>query len=481
MAKYYSTYFNVKHNDFVKKGVYNASLDKDSLLHIDPLLLKDSSIPEFENAYENFLQFFREFIPLTNHALSKSTKDRFFKKMIERYTLKEIPNTGLGYSTGNTHGRGISGALSVQLAESTYDIIKAGMKDPEIFCLMQLIEDNMGADRISDMAISILQEHFLAYTQRISLELKLPTKQYQYKYDASFNVPFYNRKPILFIPTIFLCDLPYAIDYDDIDNICNYNRKLKQKIASIIGICWQNCRNYKKSDWKSIICKNKDCYNTAIEYFRGITGVPYDFVEDKNKQYQEIALCDLLRTIPFICNTKPQQSAKEEIFELTLSMCNQFKKLVEMMRLSEMFYRKGRKPDETDWQQLLFAVADTYKNAGDFDVNISRESSPGVGELDFQITRGAKANTIVEIKRSCNKDLVHGYRTQLAAYMKATQATDGIFMVIIEDDTINKIKTRLEEVKKDMREKGEYIPEIIYINGKHQPSASNPNYSISSF
>ena len=66
MAKYYSTYFNVKHNDFVKKGVYNASLDKDSLLHIDPLLLKDSSIPEFENAYENFLQFFREFIPLTN-------------------------------------------------------------------------------------------------------------------------------------------------------------------------------------------------------------------------------------------------------------------------------------------------------------------------------------------------------------------------------------------------------------------------------
>ena len=76
---------------------------------------------------------------------------------------------------------------------------------------------------------------------------------------------------------------------------------------------------------------------------------------------------------------------------------------------------------------------------------------------------------------------MHGYRTQLAAYMKATQATDGIFMVIIEDDTINKIKTRLEEVKKDMREKGEYIPEIIYINGKHQPSASNPNYSISSF
>lgn len=115
--------------------------------------------------------------------------------MIKRYTLKEISNTGLGYSAGNTHGRGISGALSIQLAESTYDIIKAGMTDPEIFCLMQLIEDNMGADRISDMTISILQKHFLSYTQRISLELALPTKQYMCSYDLSFNVPFIMVNP----------------------------------------------------------------------------------------------------------------------------------------------------------------------------------------------------------------------------------------------------------------------------------------------
>lgn len=208
MANHYSTYFNINHKDLVNKGVYNAFLDKDSLLHIDPLLLKGCDIPEFQNAYEDFLQYFRGFVTLTNAASSKSKQDRFFKAMIKRYTLKEISNTGLGYSTDNTHGRGISGALSIQLAESTYDIIKAGMTDPEIFCLMQLIEDNMGADRISDMTISILQKHFLAYTQRISLELALPTKQHKHSYDESFNVPFYNSNPILFIPAQFLCDLP---------------------------------------------------------------------------------------------------------------------------------------------------------------------------------------------------------------------------------------------------------------------------------
>ena len=31
-------------------------------------------------------------------------------------------------------------------------------------------------------------------------------------------------------------------------------------------------------------------------------------------------------------------------------------------------------------------------------------------------------------------------------------------------------------VKKDMIDKGEYIPKVIFINGKHQPSASAPSY-----
>ena len=38
MANHYSTYFNITHEDLVNRGVYNAFLDKDSLLHIDCLL-----------------------------------------------------------------------------------------------------------------------------------------------------------------------------------------------------------------------------------------------------------------------------------------------------------------------------------------------------------------------------------------------------------------------------------------------------------
>lgn len=57
MALHYSKYYHIKHRDLVSKGVYNGFLDKDSLLHIDPLLLKNCSIPEFVTAYDEFFNF----------------------------------------------------------------------------------------------------------------------------------------------------------------------------------------------------------------------------------------------------------------------------------------------------------------------------------------------------------------------------------------------------------------------------------------
>ena len=160
MALTYSRFFKVKHKDFLQKGVYNAFLDQDSLLHIHIVDFRGSEIPEFTNAYTEFFNHFRLFIPLVKASKADNLQDHFFKKMVNRFTFKEIPNTGLGFSKGNTRGRGISGALSIQLAHSAYTIINAGLEDPEIFGLMQLIEDNMAADRISDMTIAILQKHF---------------------------------------------------------------------------------------------------------------------------------------------------------------------------------------------------------------------------------------------------------------------------------------------------------------------------------
>ena len=476
MALHYSKYFNVAHTEFERLGVYDGYLDKDSLLHIDPLNLKNCKESELKEAYAKFMQFFKSFVPLVNHAKSEDIKDRFFKRIIERYTMKEIPNTGLGFSKTNTHGKGISGALAVQLASSTYAIIKAGMEDPEIFGLMQLIEDNIAADRISDMTLSILQRDFLLYTERIAKEMQLPTKPFKYDYDTVFNVPFYNNKPIHFVPMSVLSELPMAVDYEDIDSVVNYNLQLKQKIAAIIGVVWSDYKKYKKEDWKKLILGNKKCYDTAVEYYRNLSGIPYDFYTDSQLQYFDVRIEELIKKHLIQIPNKENQSSKEEVYSMALAICKQFKHLIEHNRLSEMFFRKNRKPDETDWQLLLYTIADTYKTSQNLDVSITREDNPGVGEIDFHLTRGSQANTVIEIKRSSNVDLLHGYRSQLAAYMNAERADSGIFIVILDKDNLEDIKNKLAEIQKDMKENDEYIPEIIYVNGLRQPSASVSSY-----
>ena len=280
---------------------------------------------------------------------------------------------------------------------------------------------------------------------------------------------------IHFIPESFLTNLPVSHDFEDIDTVCNYNNRLKRKIAELIGVNWAEYKDYKKKDWKKLIVGNKDCYDAAISFYKNLNAVPYDFAADNKDQYRDVLLQELIDEIPF---QKPTEYAneEEEVYKLTLAMCHQFKHLVEHNRLSELFYRNNRTPDETDWQLLLYTVADTYKIAGNLDLAITREDNPGVGEIDFHITKGSKANTVIEIKRSTNENLVHGYRTQLSAYMKAERAQSGIFMVIMEKDNIDEVKRKIAEVQKDMEDKGEYIPEIIYINGMKQHSASNKNY-----
>lgn len=168
---------------------------------------------------------------------------------------------------------------------------------------MQLIEDNMGADRISDMTLSILQKNILLYTQRVAKELNILTKRYTCLGEY-FNVPFYKREPVHFIPMCLLTDLPIARDYDEIDDVCRYNTELKRKVAKIIGISWKEYKEYKKPDWKHIILNNKECYDVAISFYKGLTGVAYDFGTDAKEQYLDILMEEILENFHSILSVQ---------------------------------------------------------------------------------------------------------------------------------------------------------------------------------
>lgn len=479
MAIRYSKYFAVTPLAFEELGVFNAYIDEDSRFYVDPLLLRNTEIPEFKNAYESFLDYFRGFVPLVKHVQAPTTSDRFFNRMVRRFTFPELQYTGLGFSKGNSRGRGISGQLSIQLATTAYDIIKAGYEDPEIFALMPLIEDNIGQDRISDMTIAILRKQFLAYTQRVSSELELETSRCSISYDEYFQVPFIGDNAIHFIPSSFINDLYVATSFEDISEACDYNERLKAKLASLIGATWKEYSHYTKSDWKQIILNEQRCYDAAIDYYKSLKGLSYDFDADNHGKCLDLKFTKLAYENPIQFLSDIFRSPKEKVFSWTMSICEEFKHLVEENRMSEIVHRNRRTPDETDWQYILYMIADAYIVGAGLNLKMTREANPGTGEEDFLFSHGLNAQTVIEIKRSGNKDILHGYRMQLPAYIRADKADNGIFIVIIDDPSHeDEVKKKLEDVVKDMEEKGETTYPIIYVRGYHQPSASNPNYKL---
>lgn len=471
MALAYSEYLNVSHDALLSKDVFDASLEEDSLLHVDPLLLKKCKIAEFQGAYDEFINYFNRFIDLVPLVKAHQKKDRFYRTIYKNFVFTERANTGLGYSIRGTHGRGISGALSIQLSDSAIEIINAGFKNPKIFALLPLFEDNIGADRISDMTIAILFGRFVDYTQRVSKELNIKVKGFKYNGDVK-GLPVYNKRPIIFVPMSILSDLPRAIEYDDIDHVCDYNERLKQRLAQLIGLNWQDYQSFHKPQIKQALFSNPTYLNEILDRYNKLEGVSYDFSEDAKEKYLRFRLQHLVKDRPLNLLHYVQLDNPCSIYDVTLAILDQFKKLVENNYMWKIFTRKGRKPDETDWQHYLLTVADTYITASHLDIDINRENNPGVGALDFKFSRGLKGKTIVEIKRSSHQDLLHGYITQLPTYMRAESAEFGLFMIIREDKKYDSAIQNVLDRKKQMEEEGVSLPEIIVVDACPKPSAS---------
>ena len=262
---HYSSYLKVSHIELVDAGVFDGLIEKDVLLHVDPMLLKNCKIPEFKEAFKKFLDYFNEIVTLTSGMSNPTIRQRCFREILGRMQFPEVVSTGLGYSRSNTKGSGISGKLARQLANSCVEIIEAGIKDPAFFTLLPFIEEGIGADRISDMTIYILLEEFLNFTQRVAKEKGIQCHNLTYKH-VIYQVPYIKGNPYLLIPQSLLAHLPIARSYDDIYKVCNYNRELRRRVCKAIGINMYDFDKMKKSKRKEAILAHSTLLNDLLNY-----------------------------------------------------------------------------------------------------------------------------------------------------------------------------------------------------------------------
>ncbi len=217
------------------KGVFDAILDSDSHFFINVIRLKNAETQEFKVAYEHLNQFFSEIALILD--LSNEEGDIFYNNALKRFRFSEVNGINLGFAETN-HGAGFGDSICKKVLKDVYQIVKKGSKQPEVFQLIGLFEDNVGPDRISDMIATIILKDIKAYTLRIYQELGFTSETYtSLKFDKEgFGVnPFKKETPILLLPIENLHELPIAKNWLDIDRVITENTIIRKEINDEIG------------------------------------------------------------------------------------------------------------------------------------------------------------------------------------------------------------------------------------------------------
>lgn len=479
MPQRLNTILNVSAKLLEQKGVFNAFVDIDSKLYIDPSLLEKPKITEFKNSYKRFKTYFGEVLTIIDNSQNKN--DRLWREACKRLQFKEFKYVALGYSVGNKSGNAIGPEIAAKLLDTANEIIKAGIKDPIIFELIGLFEKGVAADRISDMTIHIIKVDLIKYTQRVSDELGIKQKEFGNLNISEFGnlrikLPFNPKtgEPIVFTPKELLQDLPIAFCWDDIDRVCNENEEIRNRVNKEIGKNWKDATSSKvgKAELRRVLLSNPEALKDLINQYKKKVKTPYDFVNDPSGQVIWAELSEKAATeFPLNFNTlKLKPVTSNNILQVALTICEQYAKLIESNGWFEFLYDNvGKLRNERFAQKLFYGISDQYCLAND--LNLSRESNAGSGALDFKITKGYKAIVTVEIKYSSNTSLMKGYTTQLPIYNKAESANISIYLILRTTKTDNSIR-QLLKTNKVAKDKGERVPEIIIIDARPQKSAS---------
>ena len=122
----FSKQFKVDPARIAKLGILDPTLNVDTKLFIDPLLLKHSSHKIIRsNATKCFQAHFSKIIKLLKH--SNAAEDLPWRNAVKFFDFREIKETCLGYGGQSIHGNAIGKKLRQRLMHTAKQIVDLGM------------------------------------------------------------------------------------------------------------------------------------------------------------------------------------------------------------------------------------------------------------------------------------------------------------------------------------------------------------------
>jgi hypothetical protein len=383
--------------------------------------------------------------------------------------MSEFEEICLGYSRMGTSGAGSGHGLKLKILNTGKEIIKAGVKEPEIFELVGLFEDNIGPDRIGDFIGRTIKSDLIEYSKRIVSELDFDRKKISFKNELIYNE--FNKKELILLPHNVLHELPIAKDWDDIDDVCTKINAIREEINRAIGLTWDECtKSERRRFLRRLLLKNPVLMKKVIFDYRKYHLPEYSFTDDPLGEASWYSIAQEYSSAYPIKFKVNQIRCKSDLVNIVRQICHRFKSLIEDKGLNEVLYDNKKKPRrERIAQKLFHGISESYCEANNID--ISPEVNSGRGALDFKFSIGYEIKVIVEVKLTTNPQLPHGYDEQLKEYQKAEKHSYPFYLVIDNGGDGKKL-IELKNKHNDNKSKKILSPELIVVDATIKPTAS---------
>ncbi len=445
---FFSQKFKVSAIQMRALGVFNPIAGSDNKLFVDSKLLEQMG-GEFHGSSDILKKYFAQTITLLK--LSRKKHDTTWNAAWKRMQFKETSNTALGFSVKGTDGNGIGPVLAEKIIQRAQEILPHVGFDPDIFELIGVFAEGLGCDRLSDMLVAILTEHFLSYTDRVTQTLQVQRSTFIHYRGKKYRCPRFavGEKPYILLPKKILRPLPIAQDLEEALNRASLNDEVRQELNALFSAAHKQGRKAGKYDLQQFVRSRPQIYKQILDGFKAATSEPYDFDQDRDQvsDFKAIAA-----EIVGDQETDATGLSEKQRVEAAVSMTiGQLRQSFEHNRLSDCIYDDNGQPrKELISQRIFYLVAAIF--AERFNVSITREPNAGSGAVDFHFSVGHKDRTLLELKLSSHPRLEDAYLHQLPAYSDAEQIKNLVLLVIKVDDgpNIGKLNVAMKQ-KPDAR------------------------------
>lgn len=442
---HFSDHFNIDKAKLNELGVFDPILNSDTKVFVEPLLLKNSASEIITNSYQTYKTFFANLLLVLQKSTYVGDKCwRVAKKMVN---FPEYQYTCIGYSSGNTEGRGSGIAFNDKILQSAKEIVDLAEDSPEIFLLLPLLEDGIAGDRISDMVQNIIDDDICRYTQEIMTKLDLKgNRRHTTRNLNTYNLLFnpYSKQAIKLVPFDILSNMPVADNVDAIvEELATYNERLRDIVNRDIGDIWlETTKAYRKEILLKELKINKEFFVETLTALKAYSVQPYDLEKDYEGLYKWLKDSQEFINVELSKEAKDCPDDLESLMFAITGIIDHYRDTIEnkeMWRTFWTLHKSEYKHVKSYYSYMLFfTVCRAWLVSQNSNISINFKQKDGQPILEFTIS--GKNRLILHIKHANNTSLAKGYKNILEKYRNVRNEKHCYLIMNFKTEPANQLK-----------------------------------------